>query len=297
MNLKMKFKMTRKRVMIGCLASCLILAVPIGCMGFMSKPNKELLAFPEQKVSISTVAGRSLSYREAGNPEGQRVIFIHGSPGDGGAWISYLQTPIDEFDTVAVDRLGYGNSVSAIDENSKEKRTAVVSFHEQAEAVVPLLVERNGKWPILVGHSLGGPIAAQLAAEHPDKVGGILILAGALDPAYESPRWYTTLFSSKLTRWVLPGPLKQSNKEMLSTLAETKSLEKILDQITCPVIVLHGKEDDLVPVGNVDYMRERFINAKDPEYIRLEKQGHFLPWEQEPLVRDLIEKLAEKMNP
>lgn len=288
--------MKRKRILFGSIAIAVLgflIAIPVGCMGIFSGENKEMEAFPLYASVANPTIGSVLSYRQTGNPEGQRVIFIHGSPGDAGAWVSYLKTPVGDLNVVAVDRLGYGNSISKVDKKGKPQKTAVVSFHEQAQAIAPLLVEQNGKWPIIVGHSLGGPIAAQLAAEHPDKVGGLLILAGSLDPLYEDPRWYTNLFSSGLTRWILPGPLKQSNREMLSTLQETKALGLILHQITCPVIVLHGEDDSLVPVGNVDYMRQNFINAESPEYIIIPKQGHFLPWEQEPMVRDLVIKLSQ----
>lgn len=267
--------------------------LPMGCMPARRATPEQLAAVESHTIAVATVPGRTVAYRRAGNPDGQRVIFIHGSPGDWGAWGDYLVEPVGDFDLVAVDRLGYGQSVSGLDAKGRPSRAAVLSYAEQAGALEELLVEHHGRWPILVGHSLGGPIAARLAADHPDRVGGLLILAGSLDPRFEQPAWYSRLFATGATRWVLPGALAQSNREMMVTLSETQQLATVLDAITCPVTVVHGADDTLVPVGNVDYMRAKMTNAATPEFIIVPKQGHFLPWEQEKLVRELIEKLAE----
>ncbi len=279
-------------MLLGSFLILLILLIPVGCIRLNNKANKDLLLFPVQYVDSAVEEGRSLAYRQAGNSAGQRVIYIHGSPGDAGAWINYLKNPIAEYNHLAVDRLGYGESITSLNDEGKPLITAVLSYKEQAEAIAPLLEEKSGKWPIVVGHSLGGPIAAQLAADYPEKVGGLLILAGSLDPAFEEPRWYTQLFASSLTRWLLPGSLKQSNREMLATLAETQALQQTLANITCPVIVLHGADDTLVPSGNLEFMRQNFTNAHPSEFILLPNQGHFLPWQQEGLVRELILKLS-----
>lgn len=273
-------------------AAAALLVFPSGCMPSMRATPAQLAALESGSHEVDGVAGRAVAYRRAGNPDGQRVLMIHGSPGDWAAWGDYLVEPVEGLDMVAVDRLGYGASTSGLDKKGRPAKAAVLPYEEQAGALAGLLVERNGRWPIVVGHSLGGPIAARLAADHPDKVDGVLILAGSLDPRFEQPRWYSRLFSSPMTRWVLPSALGQSNREMMATLGETRALGEVLDRVTCRVIVLHGARDSLVPVGNVDYMRETMSNARSVEVIVLPEQGHFIPWEQEKLVRELIGKLA-----
>ena len=129
-------------------------------------------------VPVEGHPDRRLSYLIDGDPAAQRLIFIHGSPGNSLAYAKYLHDPVPGLETLAVDRLGYGQSTA--DE-------AVVSFEEQAAAIAPLLVERAGEWPILVGHSLGGPIAARLAADHPERVAGLIIVAGSLNPEAKHP--------------------------------------------------------------------------------------------------------------
>lgn len=262
-------------------------------MPALRSSQKQIAAVPHSQLPLTDVAGRTLSYRRSGNPAKQRVIFIHGSPGDWEAWADYLADPVGDFDLIAVDRLGYGESVSGLDEKEKPLKTAVLPYEEQARSIEPLLVQQDGKWPILVGHSLGGPIAARIAADQPSHVGGLLILAGSLDPEFEKPRWYTSFFSHKITNWWIPGDMRQANREMLVTLQETTGLEAELEKITCPVIVVHGVKDDLVPYGNLAYMKKRITNASKSTFISVPEQGHFLPWEREKLVRECILRLGE----
>lgn len=231
--------------------------------------------------------GASRMYRisalHAGDASGQRVIFVHGTPGDALAARAYLERPIEGFECVALDRPGFGETLPA---------GAVVSFEEQARAIEPLLVERDGKWPILVGHSLGGPIVARVAADYPDRVGGVLILAGSLDPDLECPRWFNYAAETVVVRGLLGRPLVTSNTEIMAAGRETRELERVLNRVRCPVSVIHGSEDGLVPVGNVWYIREKLGHVPSLETTVLEGEGHFIPWTREALVRDRILRLA-----
>src|SRR3546814_16092495 len=65
----------------------------------------------------------------------------------------------------------------------------------------PLLLG-NGAPAIVVGHSLGGPIAAKLAMDYPDRVRGLLLLAPSVAPALEAPRWYQRLATRSAERRV-----------------------------------------------------------------------------------------------
>ena len=129
-----------------------------------------------ESVFVTSAHDYELSYLIAGDTDGQRVIFVHGTPGDSSGWLDYLRAVPEGREYIAIDRPGFGMT---------KPRKDVVSLNEQAAVLEPLLQTRDGRKPILVGHSLGGPIIAAAAANYPDKIGGIIIVAGALDPAQE----------------------------------------------------------------------------------------------------------------
>jgi pimeloyl-ACP methyl ester carboxylesterase len=224
----------------------------------------------------------TLVYRRAGPTEARRLIFIHGTPGDSGAWADELVDPLPGFEVVAVDRLGLGRSQPA---------RVFTSYHDQAAAIAPLLVTRDGKAPIIVGHSLGGPIAATICAWHPERVGGLLILAGSFDPAMEVPRWYNHAASWGVFSWMLPEVMLKSNKEMFAGRDETTHLIPKLASITCPVIIMQGEKDTLVPPSNATYVKDRLTSARSVGIEMLPNEGHFLPWKQRARMRELIQRL------
>ena len=218
-----------------------------------------------------------------GDPTGQRVIYIHGAPGSADNWGSFLTEPMEDLEHVAIDRPGFGES---------SHTGAVPSLAEQAAAIKPLLVERNGRWPILVGHSLGGPIAAQAAAEYPDRVGGIIIIAGALDPDLEKVLFIQRIGDIPLLDLLVPQPLRYANRELIPLEGELRKLGKRLDEITCPIVIIHGTMDSLVPYKNVAYMQEAFAGNDHVEVITLDGEDHFTIWTSPEQVREAIENLT-----
>ena len=236
--------------------------------GCFSLPVPELTEEERARMDefLYEVDGDSNRALRSGDDTDPRVIFVHGSPGNAEGWSDYLVPPIEGAECIAIDRPGYGGSDHGLAE----------SLAEQAAAIVPLLEERQGRWPILVGHSLGGPIVARVAADHPDRVGGIVIVAGSVSPELERLRWYNYL--AKGLAWVIPKDLRRSNQEMWDLREELEGLEQDLDRVVCPVWVVHGEQDALVPIGNVPFLEEALPNAAELHVKRYPESGHFLIW-------------------
>lgn len=224
------------------------------------------------------VSGNAVSYVYSGDTNAPRVIYVHGTPGDAGAFAMYIRDSIEGVESISIDRPGFGQTGGS----------AVRSFEAQAAAFEPLLVERDGRWPILVGHSLGGPIVARAAADYPDRVGAIVIIAGSLDPNLEHPRWFN--YAGALLNPILPRLLAVSNAEIFAAPEQTKLLAGVLGKVRCPVVIVHGTEDGLVPYANVEYMQRAFTNAASIEVVTVEGGDHFVPWNQQQVVRDAVEQ-------
>lgn len=238
------------------------------------------------RLSIGKLAGTRIAAWEAGSEGARRLIFVHGTPGSAAMWRRYLADPVPGLHAIAFDRPGFGRT---------RPPAALVSFEAQAAALEPLLApSRQGRWPILVGHSLGGPIIARAAADHPERVAGLVILAGSLDPMLERPRWFNRLADWMPVRLLLGQALRHANDEILAAPRHTRELAGILDRVRCPVVILHGTEDSLVPYENVRFMQRAFVNAASVEVVSLEGADHFIPWTHEQRVRDAVESLARE---
>jgi pimeloyl-ACP methyl ester carboxylesterase len=169
----------------------------------------------------------------------------------------------------------------------------VISFEVQAAAIATLLVERHGQWPILVGHSLGGPIAARIAADFPDKVRGLVILAGSIDPDLEMPDWYNFASTVPGIDLKMPANYQTSNAEIMAAPEQTRLLAAVLDRVRCPVQILHGTADKLVPVQNTDFAKGALANSPSVEVLLLPGEGHAIHRRCGPQVRAAIQRIAD----
>lgn len=250
------------------------LVVFSGCMSFEMKDAEVRELFTSRGQSVPVFfehkdAEGSVFVAKTGT--GPSVVFVHGSPG---TWDNYAHVLSDEslnsrYTLVAVDRPGFGRSLPKGAEPSLE-----VQARRIREAVVAAGVPMPAVW---VGHSLGGPVVARLAADSPEVVAGLVLVAPSMDPKLEIRRWYNWAAKFPLVKWGLSREWRNSNEEIFPLRAELELLEKKLGTIRVPTIVLQGDSDELVPKENAEYVKREMPEGV-AEVRMLEGVNHFIPW-------------------
>ena len=226
----------------------------------------------------------SIAYLAGGDPGDPRLIFVHGTPGSSSAWEDYLADPPPGYRAMAYDRPGFGETRPA---------RPVPSLAGQAQVLARFLIRKKGRLPILVGHSLGGAIICRAAADYPDRVAGLVVVSGSLDPALERISWYQKAARLPVIRSVLPRELTNSVEELLPLKKELEELRPLLARIRCPVVIIHGDEDGLVPVENAAYLRDALLDSPRVEVVIHRGMGHLLIWRNKDVVRkDLARAVA-----
>ena len=237
---------------------------------------------------IQSYAGvhRQMGYAWSGNPLAQAVVFVHGSPGQWSGWVEFL---LDEdlqknFHLIAVDRPGYGGSGAGQTETS---------LRHQAEDVAALLqMNHSGKPAILVGHSYGGAVIAQMAADQPSKISNLVFVASSVDPALEKTKWYQYPASWWPFRALIPGALRVCNEEIMALKPELLLLQPRWKEISAGVSSLQGTGDDLVPAANQVFILDHIPKAQIQVVERVVDMNHFVPWEHPVLIKNTLLKLA-----
>lgn len=223
--------------------------------------------------------GHAVAALRAGDPAGPRVIFIHGTPGAAAGWRTYLAAVPPGVEYVAADRPGFGASGPP---------GAVTGLEAQARALLPLM---EGGPAILVGHSLGAPVAAAAALLAPERTAGLVLVAGALDPALEEIHPMQPVGEWRGVRALLPRAIRNANRELLALEGELAALAPRLAEIAGPVEIVHGTADNLVPFANVAFM-ERRLSGADLTVTALEGANHFIPWTARDAVETAILRIA-----
>ena len=114
------------------------------------------------------------------------IVFIHGASGNLRDQLFAFQKPLEgRARLIFVDRPGYGYS----DRGGPENDTPA----GQADSIARLLDRKGIDRAIIVGHSLGGAIAASFGVRHPDKTAGLLFLSAATHPWNGGVDWYYDL--------------------------------------------------------------------------------------------------------
>src|SRR5918999_335642 len=134
--------------------------------------------------------GHRVSYRQAG--WGPVIVLIHGITGSSDTWEEVIEELAEDHTVVVPDLLGHGESA---------KPRGDYSLGAYASGIRDLLAALGHDRATVVGHSLGGGVAMQMAYQFPERVerlvlvssGGLVHPPAAGDhppgrPARERPR-------------------------------------------------------------------------------------------------------------
>jgi pyruvate dehydrogenase E2 component (dihydrolipoamide acetyltransferase) len=112
--------------------------------------------------------GRRLRYLELGSGADAPVLLLHGFGADLNSWMFTQPALADGRRTIALDLPGHGGSAKDVGDGGAEAMVEAVD-----QAMTTLGLQRVH----LVGHSMGGAIAALLAARRPDRVSSLTLIA------------------------------------------------------------------------------------------------------------------------
>lgn len=155
------------------------------------------------------VDGARLHYLDEGS--GPPLVLIHGL---GGQMHNFAHSLLDRLKrdhrVVIIDRPGSGYST--------RPRHASAALGAQARTIAGFIDALGLERPLIVGHSLGGAVALALALDHPEKVGGLALLAPATHAAETVPAVLRRLYipSPSLRRlfaWTLATPMSIRNSK------------------------------------------------------------------------------------
>lgn len=131
--------------------------------------NSERVRYGTEKVD-----GLDIFYREAGNPNTDKpaLVLLHGFPSSSHQYREVLAALGNEFYLIAPDYPGYGDSSFP----SKDEYT--YTFDNLAETVDKFLIQRGLDNYVLMIQDFGAPVGLRIAAKHPEKVAGLVVMNG-----------------------------------------------------------------------------------------------------------------------
>jgi pimeloyl-ACP methyl ester carboxylesterase len=231
------------------------------------------------------VAGTKLGYREAG--AGATVLFLHGAAG--AAWDPLLDQLSSGYRMLAPEHPGFGRG---------QIPDWMMSVGDVAFFYLDLMQALDLRNVHLVGHGLGGWIAAEIAIRSTARLASLTLLAPAGVETREAMfddifAWTTEEFARRqfhdpklAQEWQqaqakLDIDIGLQNRTALARLGwnprmHNPQLPYWLHRIDVPTLLVWGEDDQVVPFACHKPFKREIRNA---ELLALPKSGHALPIE------------------
>ncbi|MBB3045986.1 pimeloyl-ACP methyl ester carboxylesterase [Litorivivens lipolytica] len=254
------------------------------------------------RLCWTEVAGHRINYWDSGASDKPVLVLIHGFGSSKENWSFLSELMHREFRILAPDLPGFGNSTFRVDSDYR--------VETQAERMAEWLKQLGVASAFIAGSSMGGAIAASLAAHHPAMVNGLCLMNAAGVPGTrismleagvlagnnylvanrpaEAQRVFQICFHSRKrllgavfgllmgTEMAHRAPL---NHAIFSDLVYSLSaVNASLPQVKSPTFVLWGDSDQVLDVSCVDAFLAAIPHAKA---MVLPETGH-LPMVEKP---------------
>jgi pimeloyl-ACP methyl ester carboxylesterase len=258
------------------------------------------------------VNGVELAYEVRGN--GIPLVMIHGAQGDQTMFAGLAAAFAPGFRVLTFDQRGSGLS---------DKPDADYSIAMLADDTAALMDHVGFATAHILGVSMGGMIAQEFAIQHPSKVralvlgcttpGGpkaVRIGGSALAAAYSPQPMSAEERGRLLAEAAFTGGFLQRHPEIITGMIEMRRERPIdpgalghrmkaafshdsydrLERITCPTLVITGRDDALISWENSRLLAERIAGA---EIEILEPAGHCFWLEQPERAKASIRRFLE----
>ena len=253
-------------------------------------------------ATIKTQDGTTLFYKDWGPRDAQPIVFHHGWPLSGDDWDNQMLFFLSKgYRVIAHDRRGHGRS---------EQTDLGHNMDTYAADVADLTKALNLKNAVHIGHSTGGgEVARYVARAEPGRVAKAALL-GAIPPLmlktegnpdgvpmdvfdglraalannraqffldvpsgpfYGFNREGVTVSQGLIQNWWRQGMMGSASAhyQCISVFSETDQTED-LKSMTIPTLVLHGDDDQVVPIENSAHKMAKLLpNAMVKEYSGL----------------------------
>ena len=249
----------------------------------------------------ANINGLNIRYLESGKGKNRHLLFIHGLGSAADRWMKIPDELSSDFHSIAIDLPGFGESDKPPEMNYTvdQFRKIITSFLEK--------ISIDKEPTSLIGHSLGGYIASELAIQDPNQISQLVLIDSSgmlekptpiLEEYFEAAMNPTKDNVRKAFEKMVADPkripaqlvdgfirrIKMPNAKYAfeSTLVNSATTQIGLDRLgkinPIPTLIVWGLHDKVIPLGHSKFFKEA-INDSQLEVI--EDAGH-APFAEKP---------------
>ena len=262
-------------------------------------------------MMTQSISGFRVSRTPADTADAPTVLLIHGFLDDASVWDGLVECLAGEVSAVRYDLPGFGTRSGSVAD------AQLVTLKSLAAEAGEIVAGIDGP-VIVVGQSLGTQVAELVAAQHPDRVRGLVLLTPVPLGGTQLPDEVVAPFrvlggdrvAQRLLRAELSPHLGEDQLERLTDIGAPVAREVtshyvdvwnsgIIDapatsSFRGPVMIIRGGADGFVTEQLVDTISPRFIQ---PEVKVIDKGGHWVHAEHPGTVATMVLDFVEGIVP
>jgi pimeloyl-ACP methyl ester carboxylesterase len=232
-------------------------------------------------------------YAKRGSGSGPPALLLHGLGADGFTYFKVFSSLAQKLSAVyALDFPGFGLSPLPPE--------GPLSLEAMAAVAESFLAEEVKEPVFLFGNSLGGALAAQVAAENPERVKALCLWAPAGAPmgieeaealsklydvqharqarallrrVFVRAPWYAEWFAAWFVPMLGTPAVRSIRESSMQRCLEPETLQKL----NMPTLLVWGTFEKLLPYAGIDYFRQHL--PKGAAVLEVQGFGHMPQWE------------------
>jgi pimeloyl-ACP methyl ester carboxylesterase len=250
-------------------------------------------------VTIGTAV--DATYDVAGPRDGPAIVFVHGTWLARSSWSPQMTDLADDYRVIALDLPGHGSLA--------DRPFTIRAAADELERVI---VEAAGGQAVVVGLSLGGYVAMDLAAREPERIRGLVLAGATQEPIglrgrpYLGLAWTVDRLAgrglARLDRWLLRAryapaivdPILADGVEPGGGSAALRALigERFIPRLAAypgPVLIVNGELDVLFRLGAPAFA----MAARNARRVRLRGAGHLVNLDRPAAFNAVVRRFME----
>lgn len=257
-------------------------------------------------MPIANIRGQQIAYSDSGG-DLPALIFSHGFLMDRTMFDHQVSELRDRYRCICWDERGFGETPA----------TGPFSYWDSADDAIALMDHLSIDKAVLLGMSQGGFLSLRAALAHPDRVQGLVLIDSGthVDPpevlaGYQVliDRWVTDddidevagtvagiiINDAALSaEWI--GKWKSRDRTSIrlpgQTLMTRDDISDRIAEIRCPVLIVHGEEDQAIPIDTAEQLAQALPDCRG--LVRIPGAAHAANMTHPELVNPAIEKFLD----
>ncbi|MEM6639125.1 MAG: alpha/beta hydrolase [Pseudomonadota bacterium] len=255
-----------------------------------------------QNLKAANQADVALDYRVQGG--GEPLVLLHSLGGSAGDWSEHMTALASRYRVIAPSLRGFGDS---------QKPDGPMTIMQYADDVIGVLDELNIVRAHVLGHSMGGAVALQLAVAYPERLNSLIVINSQASFQLRDWRRYLVVLMrflaggspdmARLSRFLARRVFPEDHQRDLRAKMQDRfsrndhrawraaidalagwSVEDLVDKVATPTLVVAG-EHDVTPVEQARAFADRLPQG---ELHVVPNSGHATPFDQQDTVIKLV---------